>query len=64
MTTTAAIIAMLKVCAAFVCYFASALYLVKFVQAYRAGYAFNLGSIIIAIAALFAVVGSMIWLVM
>lgn len=64
MTTTAAIIAMLKVCAAFVCYFASAFYLIKFVQAYRAGYAFNLGSIVIVIAALLAIVGSMIWLVM
>lgn len=63
MTTTAAIIAMLKVCATFVCYFASAFYLVKFTQAYRAGYAFNFNSIAAAIAALFVAIGCMIWLV-
>lgn len=64
MTTTAAIIAMLKVCTAFVGYFASAFYLVKFVQAYRAGYAFNFSSIVTAAAALFVAIGCMIWLVM
>ena len=64
MTATAALIAMLKVCFAFVGYFASAYYLVKFFRAYRAGYAFNFNSIATAIAALFVAIGCMIWLVM
>lgn len=63
MTATAALIALLKVSTAFIAYFASAFYLVKFVQAYRAGYAFNIGSIVLAVAALLVAVGCMIWLV-
>lgn len=61
MSGIAALAALLQVCVSFAVYFAAAFYLIKFVQAYRAGYAFNIGSIALAAAALCAAIGCMIW---
>lgn len=61
MSGIAALTALLKVCVSFAIYFAAAFYLIKFIQAYRAGYAFGISSIALAVAALCAAVGCMVW---